>query len=111
MKKKIEVGFINERLIKSLNNLREGAFKDKQLFDFLNRAINDLKKNPFCGIKIPKKLWPKDYKKYNLFNLWKYNLPNAWRLIYTIKQDEVSILSIILEWFNHKEYNKRFHYN
>ncbi len=62
-------------------------------------------------IKIPKKLWPAEYiKSYNITNLWKYNLPNAWRLIYTIKEDEVMILNVILEWFDHKGYEKRFGY-
>lgn len=45
-----------------------------------------------------------------LTNLWKYDLPDAWRLIYTIKEDEIKILSIILEWFDHKEYERKFNY-
>ncbi|MEK6837806.1 MAG: hypothetical protein AABX69_04085 [Nanoarchaeota archaeon] len=40
----------------------------------------------------------------------KYDLPNAWRRIYTIDADEVRIVSIIPEWFDHKEYEKRFRY-
>ncbi len=41
---------------------------------------------------------PKEYiKKYKIDNLWKYNLPNAWRLLYTIKGNEVMIVSVILE--------------
>ncbi len=78
---------------------------------FIQRAINDLKKNPMCGTKIPKKLWPKNYiKTYQITNLWKYDLPNAWRLIYTIVEDKVKILNIILEWFPHKEYERKFGY-
>jgi hypothetical protein len=49
-------------------------------------------------------------KEYGITNLWKYDLPNAWRLIYTIKEDEVTILNVILEWFDHKEYGRRFKY-
>ena len=54
----------------------------------------------------------KEYQnKYGpLTNLWKYNLPNAWRLIYTIKRDEVVVLSIVLEWMDHKEYEQKFNY-
>jgi hypothetical protein len=64
-----------------------------------------------CGTKIKKKLWPKGYKqKFGITNLWKYDLPNAWRIIYTIETDEVMIVSIILEWFSHKDYKKRFKY-
>jgi len=38
------------------------------------------------------------------------DLPDGWRLVYTIKEDEVRILNIILEWFDHKDYEKRFKY-
>ena len=111
MNRKIQVAFANENLKKSFFELKEGKFKEKQLFNFIDRAICDLKENPFCGIRVPKKLWPKIYiKMHKLTNLWKYNLPDAWRLTYTIKEDQISILSVILEWFNHKEYERRFHY-
>jgi len=106
-----EVAFATNSLNKSFFELRERKFEDKQLYNFLNRAIDDLKQNPVCGIRIPKKLWPKEYiRKYFISNLWKYNLPNAWRLIYTIKEDEISILSVILEWMKHKEYERVFKY-
>ncbi|MEF8848671.1 MAG: hypothetical protein V5A68_06000 [Candidatus Thermoplasmatota archaeon] len=70
-----------------------------------------MKKNPTCGIKIPRKLCPKGYiKKYEINNLWKYDLPNAWRLIYTIVGNEVKIIALILEWMSHKDYERRFGY-
>jgi len=43
-------------------------------------------------------------------NLWKYDMPEGWRLIYTNVSDEVQILAVLLEWFDHKEYERRFHY-
>jgi len=111
MNKKREVAFINESLKEIFFELEKGKFKDKQLFGFINHAIDDLKENPLCGIKISKRLWPIDYiKKYKINNLWKYNLPNSWRLIYTIKEDQITIVSIILEWFRHKDYERRFKY-
>lgn len=64
-----------------------------------------------CGTKIPKRLWPKIYvKEYKITNLWKYDLPNAWRLIYTILEDKIMILNVILEWFSHKDNEKKFGY-
>ena len=111
MNKQINVAFISQKLKEQFEYLKEGKFEDKELYKFINRAIDDLKLNPLCGIKIPKKLWPKEYvQKYNVTNLWKYDLPNVWRLIYTIESDEIKIVSIILEWFDHKEYEKRFNY-
>jgi hypothetical protein len=70
-----------------------------------------LKENPFCGIAIPKRLIPKIYiRKYGINNLWKYNLPGAWRLLYSIAGNRVKIVAIILEWLSHKEYERRFKY-
>ncbi len=111
MKKEILVAFISKKIKSQFELLKKGKFEDKELFNFIDRAIDDLKKDPTCGTKIPRKLWPKIYvQKYGITNLWKYDLPNAWRLIYTIETDEIKILNIILEWFNHKDYEKRFKY-
>jgi len=102
------VGFIDENAKKEYEKAKA---EDPQLYKFLERATNDLKENHLCGIKIPKKYWPKDYvKKYSIDNLWKYDLPNAWRLIYTIVKDELKIVAVILEWFDHKKYDRRFGY-
>jgi Txe/YoeB family toxin of Txe-Axe toxin-antitoxin module len=110
-KKPIYVAFGERKLENEFEELKEGKFEDRQLHDFICRAITDLKSNPSCGIKIPKILWPKEYiKKFDITNLWKRNLPDGWRLIYTIQTNEIMILSVILEWFDHKEYEKRFKY-
>jgi len=102
------VGFIDNKV---KGEYEKAKYENPQLFRFLERATNDLKESPFCGIKIPKNLWPKDYvKRYSIDNLWKYDMPNAWRLIYTISKDQIKILAIILEWFDHKSYEKKFGY-
>lgn len=105
------VAFVSQKLKQEFEKLEKGKFEDKQLHIFIQRAIQDLKNNPACGTKVPKSFWPREYlQKYKITNLWKYNLPNAWRLMYTIEADEIRILSIILEWFDHKEYEKKFNY-
>ena len=91
--------------------LTEGKFQDKRLYSQIDEARKKIKEDPACATKIPKRLWPKLYvQNYGITNLWKYDLPCGWRLIYTIKTDEVMILSIILEWMTHKEYERRFKY-
>ena len=105
------VTFGEKKIENEFEILKEGKFEDKQLYDFIERAIKDLKTNPTCGTKIFKKLWPREYiRKFGITNLWKYDMPNAWRMIYTIQTNEVMILNVILEWFSHKEYEKRFKY-
>ncbi len=111
MKKQISVAFITKKLKSNFELLKEGKFEDKQLYQLINKSIDNLKKNPTSGIKIPKKIWPRIYiKRYGITNLWKYDMPNAWRLLYTIETNEIRIVSIILEWMNHKDYEKRFNY-
>ncbi|MEK6927498.1 MAG: hypothetical protein AABX11_03635 [Nanoarchaeota archaeon] len=109
--KKISVGFITKELKDAFEKLKEGKFEDKRLYEFILRAKKDLEINPTCAIRIQKKLWPKEYiRDYQVTNLWKYDLPNAWRLVYTIENDEAEIIAIFLEWLTHKEYERRFKY-
>lgn len=111
MTRKIEVSFITPKLKSEYEELEKGKFEDKQLHKFITRAKNELESNPFSGIRVPKKLWPETYfKKYNITSLWKYDLPNGWRLTYIIEANDIKIVSIILEWLSHKEYEKRFGY-
>jgi Txe/YoeB family toxin of Txe-Axe toxin-antitoxin module len=105
------VAFGDESIRKAFFELKSGKFEEKKLSEYIERAIGDLKSNPLIGIKIPRKLWPTEYiRKFGVNNLRKYDLPNGWRLIYTLVGDEIEIISIILEWFDHKEYERRFKY-
>ena len=71
------VAFSSESVKSSFEKLKEGASEEKELYAFINRALDDLKEDPFTGIKIPRKLWPKEYASQQIDNLWKYDLPNA----------------------------------
>jgi Txe/YoeB family toxin of Txe-Axe toxin-antitoxin module len=103
--------FADKKLEKAFEELKKGRFEGKILHSSMQKAISHLKENPMCGTKIPKKLWPREYSmRYGITNLWKHDLPSAWRLVYTIQTDETMILSVILKWFSHKDYEKRFGY-
>lgn len=107
---KSEIVFGDEKVKEAFNRIKD--VKEKQLYEQIIKAFQNLKEDAFCGTQIPKKLIPREYIKRfgNLTNLWKYNLPDAWRLIYTIKNNNIKVLSVILEWMGHKEYERRFHY-
>jgi Txe/YoeB family toxin of Txe-Axe toxin-antitoxin module len=107
---KSEIAFGDEKVKRAFIKLN--SIKEKQFYNQLVKAFNNLKENAFCGIQIPKNLIPKEYLKRfgKINNLWKYNLPDAWRLIYTVKNKKIMVLSVILEWPDHKEYERRFKY-
>ena len=105
-----KIKFADEKTKKAFKELKSHP-NEKNISDLIIRAFNDIEGNAFCGIQIPKRLIPKEYlQKYKIKNLWKYNLPNAWRLLYSIENQEILVVSIILEWMDHKTYEKKFNY-
>ena len=111
MEREVQVGFAEEKTKAAFFALRDGKGEGRELYELLDKAIDKLKENPECGVRIPKKLWPKEYvRKYRINNLWKYNLPNGWRFTYTIANYEIMIMAVVLEWFDHKGYERRFKY-
>src|SRR3989338_3753211 len=104
-----DIRFGDANIKEAFYKLGKGDSSEKDLFKFINQAMDNLEKNAFCGIQIPKDRIPKEYlTKYGAKNLWKYNLPNAWRIMYTIRSEEIIVISLLLEWMNHKDYNRRF---
>ncbi|MBS3094237.1 hypothetical protein J4474_01090 [Candidatus Pacearchaeota archaeon] len=102
-----EVTFIDEKTENAFDSLSEEDWLKKSI----RKAIANLKENAFCGEKIRKELIPKEYiKKYNIDNLFWYPLPNGWRLVYSVLTNHVEILAVIIEYFDHKNYEKRFNY-
>ena len=62
--------------------------------------------------KCKKKVNPKELKqKYNIDNLWIYNLRKDWRLLYSIGKDEIELIAVVLDWMNHKDYERLFGFN
>lgn len=83
----------------------------KQLLKAIEREKDNLLIDMHRGIQIPKDQIPKEYiHQYGVSNLWKINLPDYWRMLYTIMGNEFEIISILLEFMDHKEYDKNFGY-
>lgn len=88
------VVFVDEHTRDAFLELKAGKFEEKQLAIFIERAIKDLKGDPLAGVIVPKRLWPKEYlSKFDINNLRKYNLPNGWRLTYTLRGNKIEIVS------------------
>ena len=101
---------LNELAGQQLREGKEGT-REEQLLRSIKQKIDFLKANPFYGNNIPKALIPKEYiEKYNAKNLWRVELTNYWRMLYTIKGDHVEIVCFVLDVINHKDYDKKFGY-
>ena len=102
MKLPSDIRFADENIREAFYKLEKGDDSERELFKLINQALDNLEENAFCGIQIPKRLIPKVYiTKYSVKNIWKYDLPKAWRLIYSIVNDEIVVVSLVLEWLDH----------
>lgn len=83
----------------------------EQLKKHVDKAIDLLKSNSMIGNRIEKQLWPRKYlRKYGINNLFRYQLPLGFRMIYTIIADSNKIICVIIEVLSHKEYDEIFGY-
>ena len=74
-----------------------------QMLNSIKNKIELVKQNPFYGDNVKTNLIP---KKYKVPNLWRVELTNYWRMLYTIRGDEVEIICFVLEIISHKDYDK-----
>ncbi len=86
---------------------------ESSILNAFNKKKYLIKSNPHYGDPIAKRLIPKEYSiKYGVTNLFRVELPNFWRMLYTLTNDEseVNIIGFVLDIIDHKEYNKKFGY-
>ncbi len=102
----IEFKKLNEIVGRQIEEGKDNS-KEIQLLKSIKQKIDFLKVNPFYGDNIKKNIIPKEY---DVQNLWRVELTNFWRMLYTIKGDEIEIICFVLDILNHKDYNKKFGY-
>jgi len=105
-----EYKHLKETVEEQMKEGKESTF-EVQLLRSIKQKTEFVRTNPFYGDNIPKKQIPKEYVvKYKADNLWRVELINFWRMIYTIKGDEIEIICFVLDLMDHKRYDKKFGY-
>lgn len=85
--------------------------KDKALKKRIDEALNALKERPDAGDLVERSLWPNEYKKLALDNLFRLDVGRGQRMTYTITTEGDMLDVDIIEFFRtHKDYERRFHY-
>ena len=97
---------LNEVVGQQIKEGKENT-EEMQLLRSIKQKTELIKANPFYGDNIEKKKIPKSY---NVQNLWRVELTGYWRMLYTIKGDQIEIICFILDILNHKKYDKKFGY-
>ncbi|MFA4887634.1 MAG: hypothetical protein WC595_05455 [Candidatus Nanoarchaeia archaeon] len=102
-----------EEVYKYLNQEAEHSKIEKSILNALEKKKDLLKTNPHYGNPIAKNLIPLEYKnKYGVTNLFRIELPNFWRMLYTLTngENEIEIIAFVLDVLDHNQYNKKFGY-
>lgn len=98
---------LNEIVGQQLKEGKENT-DEMQLLRSINQKKEFIKANPFYGDNIPKEKIPKSY---DVQNLWRVELTGYWRMLYTIKGDQIEIICFVLDIINHKDYDRKFGYH
>jgi hypothetical protein len=87
--------------------------KEEAILNAFNQKVELIKENVHYGQPIAKKLIPIEYKtKYGITNLFRVELPDFWRMLYTLTAGSsgIEIIVLVLDIINHKKYDKKFGY-
>ncbi len=97
-----------EEVYRHLNAQAPESKLERMILNAVNQKIELIKANPHYGVGIQKKLIPKEYMvKYGVTNLFRVELPNFWRMLYTLTaEEEIEIIAFVLDIVDHKTYNK-----
>jgi aromatic ring-opening dioxygenase LigB subunit len=83
----------------------------EQLLSSINAALGNIRANHYYGGLIPRKYISRGVvQKYGTDKIFRVELVGFWRLLYTIIGDEAKIIAFILEYMDHKRYDKVFGY-
>ena len=109
----VNVNFIDKRAKKEYDAIKDDNAK---LFKVVERRLDEivasLKKTgrPTTGEIIPKKELSSKLQKFIQYNglaaLWRVELSDGWRMIYSVGNDGIRIIAFILKLGDHKDYTR-----
>jgi len=116
MTKKVTVLYSKpvEETLTFLEQTKENNKISNSVYNSFLKKIELIKNNPGCGDNIPKSQIPKEYiEKYKINNLFRIELSNYWRCLYTLideKENKIEIIAFVIDFLDHNKYNKKFKY-
>ena len=102
-----------EEIYKYLNEQALSSKIERSILNAFHKKKDLIKINPHYGDPVAKRLIPGDYVvKYGTTNLFRVELPNYWRMLYTLTDGgtEIEIIAFVLDIIDHKRYDKKFGY-
>lgn len=110
---KVKLSSEAKEVFEYLNSQAENSKIEKSILNSIKQKAELIKSNFQYGDPVAKKLIPKEYvQKYGINNLFRVELPNFWRMLYSVQEGEsqIEIIAFVLDIMNHKDYDKKFNY-
>lgn len=100
-----------DRECKKLNKFANKIKENATVLNAIDKKIDALKSNAYCGQQVVGKLIPGEYvREYHLENLYRMELPNFWRMLYTLAETEEETIAFVIDILDHKRYSRKFGY-
>ena len=96
---------------KKLTKLANKVKESNTVLHAIDKKIDMLKSNVHCGQQVVGKMIPVEYiREYRIENLYRMELPNFWRMLYTLAETEEETIAFIIDILDHKRYSRKFGY-
>ncbi len=102
-----------EEVYRFLNEKAPSAKLERSILNAVNKKVELIKANFQYGEPISKDRIPEEFRrKYGINNLFRVELPQFWRMLYSVTpgESEIEIVAFILEISDHGRYDKLFGY-
>ena len=102
-----------EEIYKYLVEQAPNSKIEQTILNAVNKKSELIKINPHYGNPIAKNKIPNEYReKYGITNLFRVELPNYWRMLYSLidNENKVEIIAFVLDIIDHQKYDKKFGY-
>ncbi|MBN2251544.1 MAG: hypothetical protein JW724_05685 [Candidatus Altiarchaeota archaeon] len=102
-----------EEAYRYLNREAASSKTERSILTSIQKKKDLIKDNPHYGDPVAKKLIPEEYRrKYGITNLFRVELSNYWRMLYTLTAGEtqIEIIAFVLDITDHRTYDKKFGY-
>ena len=102
-----------EEVYMHLNEEAAHSKVERSILTAIDKKKDLITANPHYGEPISKKRIPRGYVvKYGITNLFRVELPNYWRMLYTLTNNDtqVEIIAFVLDIMDHPAYDKKFGY-
>jgi hypothetical protein len=102
-----------EKVYYYLSERAKGSKIERSIVNAVKKKSELIKANFQYGDPLPKKLIPKEYiARYGPINLFRVELSDYWRMVYTVRgeEGEIEVVAFVLDILDHDTYDKKFGY-